>query len=287
MFTKKIFKHILGLEELPTIPLVLARILDEIESPRSSAKSIGQTISYDQSITAKVLKVANSAYYSLSRRVDSLSGAITFLGLREIKTLVMSAGMFDIFFLRDSEAVFSREQLWLHSIGTATAAKMVARHIGFSNIEGAFLAGLIHDIGKVVLDNYLKEDYKKVIAAGSSSQDETLYQLESRVLETHHAEVGGWLIDRWNFPPSLVDSVSYHHEIHHPQNVHKELTAIAHLSDILCQTEGIGFSGNFCLPTVDDYVRKAINLSPQDLEPIGAQLRQEKGRIDAFLAATR
>lgn len=286
MFDKKIFKHILGLEELPTIPLILSRILEEIESERSSAKSIGQAISYDQSTTAKVLKVANSAYYSLPRRVDSLSTAIVFLGLREIKSLVMSVGVFDFFFQKESEAVFNRDHLWLHSIGTATAARLVARHTRYPNLEGAFLAGLIHDIGKVVLDNYLKEDYQRALAS-CPSRDELLCQLESRALETNHAEVGGWLIDRWNFPPSLVDPVSYHHELPPLHSLHKELTAIVHLADILCQAEGIGFSGNNCLPPVNDTVWKTLKLSAQGMESLGGQLRQEKGRIEAFLAATR
>lgn len=286
MFDKKIFKHILGLEELPTIPLILYRILEEIEGPLSSAKSIGQAISYDQSSTAKVLKLANSAYYSLPRRVDSLSTAIVFLGLREIKALVMSVGVFDFFFQKKSEAVFSREHLWLHSIGTATAARLVARHTGYPNLEGAFLAGLLHDIGKVVLDNYLKKEYKRAIDS-CPSQDVPLCQLESQALETNHAEIGGWLIDRWNFPPSLVDPVTYHHELPPPNSLHQELIAIVHLADILCQAEGIGFSGNNCLPPVNDTVWKTLKLSPQGMEALGGQLRQEKGRIEAFLAATR
>lgn len=135
-----------------------------------------------------------------------------------VKALVMSLGVFDFFFQRESEAVFNREDLWCHSIGTAMAARLIAR---------------------------------------------------------------------WNFPHSLVDTVSYHHEVGHPHNAHQELTAIVHLADTLCQAEGIGFSGNNGLSPVNDHAWTALKLSPRDMESLGAQLRQEKGCIEALLAAPR
>jgi HD-like signal output (HDOD) protein len=196
---------------LPTIPLAAQRALALARDDRSSMREIAEVISQDQALAAKVLKIVNSAYYGLRQSVGTLALALTVLGVREITDLVLGVSIVSAFSSGARSELFSREALWRTSAQSAYAGRRVAHVIGLGRFGGeAFLGALVHDIGLVVLDEYLHEAFMEVMRTARQESVEPIVT-ERRLLGTTHAAVGGWLAETWKFPESLVGAITHHH----------------------------------------------------------------------------
>lgn len=196
---------------LPTIPLAAQRALALARDERSSMREIAEVISQDQALAAKVLKIVNSAYYGLRQSVGTLALALTVLGVREITNLVLGVSIVSAFPSRSGSELFDREALWRASAQSAYAGRRVAHVIGLGRFGGeAFLGALVHDIGLVVLDEYLHDEFIDVVRAAHDEGIKTI-AAERRLLGTTHAAVGGWLAETWKFPEPLIGAIAHHH----------------------------------------------------------------------------
>jgi putative nucleotidyltransferase with HDIG domain len=224
-------------DELPEVPQIAFRAIQLLNNPETDVSSLAQVISSDQALTAKVLRLCNSAFYGLSRQVTTISEAVVIVGFSSLKSLVlmlttqssMNKGLLGY--------KIGPGEFWRHSLNTAEITRFLAQHTGANNPEEAFIAGLIHDIGKMALNQYaLPEVYR----ATNLSQKERLpiHEAETQVLGFDHADVGAALTERWNFPPVLVEAIRRHHSFaaYAPTGTPEALPLLVSTANLLAQS---------------------------------------------------
>jgi len=195
------------IEHLPTLPHVVMRVLSMAESPKISALELSKTM--DQSLAAKVLKMANSAYYGgRDRNISSILHAIVMVGFEAVKEIILTTSLFHTF--HDARDVQALQPLWQHSMECALIAKRLAWMYRLDSLDEAYLAGLTHDIGRLVIQQYFSEQYWEIEERTKAGKD--LLEAEKEVLEMTHAEIGGKIAERWGFPANLADSIAHHHD---------------------------------------------------------------------------
>jgi putative nucleotidyltransferase with HDIG domain len=193
------------IEHLPTLPQVVTNLLAMTESPSVDAVKLSRAM--DQSLAAKVLKVANSAYYG-KRKVNSIHHGIVIIGFDAVKEIILTTSLFHTF--HEAQDVQVLQPLWQHSLECAVIAKRLAWIYRYETLDEAYFAGLIHDIGKLIIQQYFLEAYQKIEDAVDGG-DENL-KAEKEILGITHAEIGGKMAQRWDFPPPLVDVITHHHD---------------------------------------------------------------------------
>jgi len=239
---EKLRREVQEIGALPTLPEIPMRILELIADEKSSMEDISKLVERDPSLTANILKVANSAYYGVRQRVASLKLALAILGFNEIINIVTSISVVRIFPSHGRSASFDRNKFWKHSFGCASAAQMLARELRFETAGVDFVAGLLHDIGKLVMDQYFHPKLREIWSM-KEKEGTPLLVAEEQVMGADHAVLGSWLAGSWNLPPVLAESITYHHRpldvLALPTPSEKPaLAAIIHLADILaCEPE--------------------------------------------------
>ena len=196
------------IEHLPTLPQVVMRVLAMAESPRISAIELSKAM--DQSLAAKVLKLANSAYYGVrsSRNINSIHHAIVLIGFEAVKEVILTTSFFHTF--HDSRDVQALQPLWEHSLECALISKRLAWMYRYDSLDEAYLSGLTHDIGRLVIQQYFPDQYREI--EHKKEQGMEMLAAEKDVLDVTHAEIGGKVAERWSFPPNLVDAIYHHHD---------------------------------------------------------------------------
>jgi len=235
----KIVNELGHIDELPTIPQILLRLNSALANPKTCAKDVADLIEQDQVLTTRILKLVNAAFYGYSRKVTTLTQAVVIVGFREIKNLVLASKTFDIFKAcgKKTEGIFDVNKLWKHSAACAAISKKIGEKIGYEDIESLLVAGLIHDIGKVVEIKCLW-DYMPKVFSIMKEKNISMDNAEREVFNITHAEIGKVLTDMWDFPPMLEEVVAYHHNPHLSANYPKE-TAIIHIANGLCWEMGL------------------------------------------------
>jgi putative nucleotidyltransferase with HDIG domain len=284
---EQIKQKILSIGDLPTLPHVAMDVSRLANSPSSSMSDIVRIIYNDPSLTAKMLKVANSAFYGMPKRIESLNMALVILGMREINSLVTSICIFKAFPMLPGRPTFDRERFWEHSAGCGEIAKVIAHKLSVRVYGVEFTAGLLHDIGKIVLDQYFHEDFVQVLEL-SQRENLPMVEAEKRILGVAHTQLGAWLSSVWNLPPNLVDAIVYHHDPLNSKD-HRTLCALIHLADAFCKTAGIGFSGDVAGTSFVDNpawsILKMVNpqIGEIDLEQFTLELENSVERAREFV----
>ena len=199
------------MESLPSLPSLYAELIQELQSPDASIKKVGEIISLDLGMTAKVLQMVNSAFFGLRRNISSPTEAAMFLGIDTIMSLVLAIHVFSQF-NASKLAGFTPQALWSHSMATGLLAKRIAKaeKLGNKVAEDAFTAGLLHDSGKVVLAASLPEWYEQALTL-TKTEKISLVEAEQDVFGTTHAEIGAYLLGLWGLPESIIEAVAFHH----------------------------------------------------------------------------
>jgi putative nucleotidyltransferase with HDIG domain len=277
-------KVIRRVEELPTLPAVITRILEVVENEQSSVKDLERVISRDQSIASKVLKIANSAYYGFPREITTLHRAITILGFRTVWGLALGSSIFDTFFRANGESAFDRTTYWLHSIACSRCALTLAGVSGGMDSEEAFLAGLIHDIGMVVMDHVMHEKYCQVLES-AIQQELPFDQLERKAWGFDHGEVGAWLGEEWKFPLSLLEAIRFHHRGPEAGGTSNPLISVIHIADFCASEAGLDVTGNQKPARLQEKALNTLNLSGEDLTDLTKKTSDGREQIEAFFSA--
>jgi HD-like signal output (HDOD) protein len=263
------------LGQLPTLPFVVERIIAMADRPDTSAEDLGRLIEKDQVLAAKVLRLANSPFYGFPARIASVSHAVVVLGLNVVKGLTLGATIFDL--MKDA----GMDHLWRHSLGTAMTAHILAQHAGQRNTEEVFVAGLLHDLGKVVLFAKMP-DLAKAVVGEARARDLSMQEAEQEVLGLTHADIAGWLAESWHLPIVLKEPMMFHH---HPAlaRVAPKQTAIVHVADVLVKAMGCGSSGDELVPALSPDAWAAVGLRDEMLDACLDQAANEFETIDDFL----
>jgi len=251
---KAIIKDI---DSIPSLPSVVAEVHEAIRDPRVNATYVGKIISRDQSLSAKTLRLVNSAFYGFPRKINNITRAIIVMGFNKVSNLALTASILDAFKRRDQD--FDYAGFWKHALGSAIAAEALAKNLKSGEFEDAFVAGLLHDIGKLVMALYAREAFAK-IREHVQEADVLMLEAEMELYEIDHALVGAWLADAWKFPPKLTRAIRLHHNPEAARE-HQEIIYITHISDILCRALGIGNGGDNRIPLVNRKVWNALKLN--------------------------
>lgn len=264
-----------GITKILTIPAIVNRIAAMVSTGTVSASEIAEEISKDQILTAKVLKLVNSGFYAFRQPITTITHAMVLLGLDVVKTLVMTASVLDIV---DTMNQYM-EGLWEHSLGTARAAHHIANRMERLDPEEIALAGLLHDIGKVIIAQLLPDEHAAIRAMVAERRC-LLIDAEQAVLGVTHPEVGMWLLRKWSLPSKIVYPIAYHSNFH-PRRDFADRTAIVHLADILCRAKGIGYPGDAAMPRIDVEAWRLLGLAMDDVAAVCAALDTDVEQ-DAF-----
>jgi putative nucleotidyltransferase with HDIG domain len=258
-----------GITKILTIPNSVSRIMALVNGGTASAAEIAEEISKDQALAVKVLKLVNSGFYGFRQPITTITHAMVLLGLDVMKTVVMTASVADVV---DTMNRFL-EGLWEHSIGTARAATALAERMKVSSPEEYGLAGLLHDIGKVIIAQTFPAE-QAAIRAMVAERDCLQIEAETAVLGVTHAEIGMWLLKRWSLPPKILYPIAYHSSFH-PRRDFADRTAVVHVADILCRARGIGNPGDRRIPRINAEAWGLLRLTMDDVAAVSAQLDQE------------
>lgn len=268
---------------IPTLPAVVERISTLLKNPETSAEEIGRVISTDQALASKVLKLVNSAFYGFPGKISTITHAVVILGYATIKNIALTASIFKTLKRNDrSFTGFDLEKFWVHSIACGTAAKTLARSCSYENPEEAFIAGLIHDLGKIVFCQYLPREFHQIIQL-TQKKNILIYDSEKELFGATHQEVGAILAQRWNLPTPLQSAIKYHH-IPVKSKEYYEITAIVHCADILVRALDFGNSGDTKIPLMSEQAWKTLKLNsknlPTLLRDISDEFEKAKGMIE-------
>ena len=258
------------IEEVPALPTVVVRVMQMTEDPDSTVNDINRVLSQDQAMTARVLRLANSAFYGFARRIGSISEAVILLGFKTIRGIVLAAAVSDIMNRSTDGYALDKGELWRHSQAAAIAASTIARKVKFSNLDLAFTASLLHDIGKIILNKAMKESYLEVVEM--VEQEKIIFlEAEYNVLGFHHAMIGGRIAEKWRLPTDLVEAIEYHHDPMEAK-INKELVAITHVADCICVSMGIGVGIDGMLYKVSAEAMELLKLDDMMIEEMIAEL---------------
>ncbi len=256
--------------DLPPLPATALRAMQMTKDPKITASELQTVISQDQALSARILRIVNSAMYSLRREVSTVSHAVTILGMEALRSIIMAASFqhFNDVSMKKAGGLASK-LMADHAWCSAIAARIIARHVRFGNLEEAFLCGLMHDLGKPALLVYIPDKYLQIINDAYRGVA-TFYEPEMAMLGFSHAQVGALMAEKWNFPVHLAEAIQYHHTPLTAPN-HTKLACITSLANQIMIFMEIGFekkktleletlpevgSLNLDRPTLDSIIRE-------------------------------
>lgn len=269
-----IVDRVRSVQPLPDTALKLMNVMGD---PRSTLDSIVDTIKYDQVVTSQVLKLCNSSFFGLSRNVTSLNDALICLGTVKVLQMVISV---------HTNNMLSREQigyglepgvLWKHSVAVALASSLFAQRLRLPDANLAFTAGLLHDIGKVILNEYVAEEFAEIVRR-VTDEHMSFGEAEKQVLGFSHEEIGGMITEKWNLPPVIIRCVRFHH-VPSAVNPPDSLVDTVYLANCVCLLLGIGLGEDGLCYRADPTVLERRGLCENDLEVIGAQTVVDLQRV--------
>ncbi len=280
--TKKIEKIIQHVDQsdISSIKSVVSGIVKIINDTSSTAKDLVDLILIDPPLTAKVLKIANSAYYSPRQKIFDIEESIIWIGFDALKELALNQKVCEIFQAEAHIEDYSRAALWKHSIAVALLGKMIFRKEFGERGENIYVAGLLHDIGIIALDQFLPIEFEQILLK-SKNENKNIQISENEILGYDHTDIGQAITEHWNFPTQLIRSIQYHGNPIHVFQEYLKMTYTLYIADCLCQESGIGFCSTFiknrklfhtCLQKLD--------VKPNALKLIIAELKQEIKKME-------
>lgn len=269
------------IEDLPTLPSVITQIIKMVEDPDTSAADMNSVISQDPSLTAKVLKLVNSAFYGFSRQISTVREAVVILGFNRVKSLALSASVFEAFQGPGTEE-FDRVGLWEHSIATGIGAEIIGKRMEYPNPEEILVGGILHNIGKIVIDLYFHDQLREIFTY-VRDRDCLMLEAERSILGVAHPEIGAWLAQQWNLPEKIVTTIRYYHEPLEAPEEYRTLPMLIHVGDIFARTKNFGCTGDNVIPPFEEEVMDELELEKNDIPDILEELESEMENADVLL----
>ena len=247
------------LKTVPTLPKVLESVASALEDPDVNFESVSDLIEIDQALTSQILRLANSAFYSTQGNVSRVNQALLVLGAVVTRSVVLSSAVLDI-------RNVGLRGFWEHSLGCAVAAGALAKALGRCHPEEVTAAGLLHDLGKVVLYKELPEVFEQILAR-AADEKRSFREAERALLAADHCDIASWLVDKWRFPACLAEPIVFHHTPTQARIAPDE-TAIVHVANSLVRGLGYGSGGDGLVPAIDARAWKRLGLTPALLDRV-------------------
>jgi len=277
---RKIYSKV---DELPTLPVVVPKLLSLTDNEKSSASDITEVISRDPALTSKILKVANSAYYGFPQEITDVKRAVALLGFNIVRSLALSIGVMRSMPSGKKSPYFSEEDLWLHSLAVATLMSELGDKFGKGDdYEHSFVIGLLHDIGKIVLDQFFSDLFHKTLEETHDLGKQAAHVAERKIIGFDHGEIGAMLLERWKFPGVISNAIAVHHQIEIPESANAYDVAMLRIADFLALELESEEEGKFEIKEADF---KVLGMKEKDLEELREYLRSAEDEIKAFYNA--
>lgn len=263
--------------DIPSLPEIVNKVMELVQDPNSSAAQLSKVISHDTGLTSRVLRLVNSAYYGFPKQISSIQHAIMILGFTTIRGLVLSSSIFKIFAQKNEIIkVLDYKKLWKHSLITAISSKKINKLLYSKEEDDIFSAAILHDIGKIILDQYDHDNYVKVLQEVSSSVDYKIFEAERKFCGITHQDIGYMVAEEWNLPENLTDIMRYHHNPLESANFTK-LSGIIYLGNLISNL--ILDFGDIDISLFDEKVLEYLGLNIDDIFKIYAEMLVETENI--------
>jgi len=270
-----VMKVVEKIGEVSTLPQVLRRVLNVTSDPNAGAAQLQDILQADPALTGKILKVANSAYYGATQKILNVKHAVVFLGFKTVKNLCIAASVCDMFTSDYQIGSYSREELWKHSLMVAICSKAISQRSGINLGEDIFTAGIIHDIGIIMEDQYFHKDFVRVLEAPHLS-DLGLTAVEQEVFGFDHAGLGGRVVAKWRIPAEIARTIEYHHKPQSAPEACRKGAAIIYLSNVICNAKRLGSMPVEKADRSDlNFVLEALSFRKEDVAVIVEELPGE------------
>ena len=269
------------IDRLTPIPQVVSKVMSIAEDPKSSMYDLSKVIIYDTAVTANLLKVVNSAYFGLPGKVDSVHQAIVYLGMAQVVDLVLLSASGEN--LQTAQEGYDLEagELWKYSVASALIARELAEKKGVKDTHLIFTAALLKDIGKVILNQYVKDSFDKINVL-VTKQNFTFREAEKEVIGIDHAELGGMVAENWKFSPKMVEIIRHHHR---PQetSISEFESAIVYTADTICMMMGIGVGSDGLAYRFHREVVESLELTENEFQKMVAGFVDKIEQIEAMI----
>ncbi len=256
--------------DVACLPAAAEKVLRITQSEDADTEQLCEAIQNDPVLVARILRRLNSSYYALSQKICDLKTAVSLLGMREIRNLALTVFVSKTFDGAAEHGTYRRENLWAHSVGVAVASRLVARVCGLAGCEEAYVAGLLHDIGLILIDQTLQRHFHKLV--DSINEQTPTHIVESRMLSFDHAMLGGFVARRWNFPDNVADAITFHHQPWCYTGQYKELVNVVAVANYLCSRAGVTSLGVHNVPPPPDEIYSGLGLDQVTLAIIWEEL---------------
>jgi putative nucleotidyltransferase with HDIG domain len=279
-------KPTITLEELlsdvssvPSLPLLYSKLDETINHPRSSIADIAKVLSEDQGLAARILKLANSPLFGYFSKIDTITQAVTIIGIQQVRDLALAISVMGLF-KGLPEDLITMDRFWRHSIGAAMAARVLATSQRETNLERFFVAGILHDIGRLVMFLRIPDICREMLTT-AKEQQLCLFDVERQQLGFDHADVGGSLLRRWKLPIRVAEPVEYHHRCSQAGQFPRE-SAILHCADLIAHALEFGNSGDNLVPMLAPGAWERLAISPFQIPSLVTQIESQ---FDAIAGA--
>jgi putative nucleotidyltransferase with HDIG domain len=252
-----------AIEGLPVFPATHSELLKLARSEDATSDDIAEKLQLDPGLLATLFKLVNSSYFGFNKRVHSVPLAVTLLGLEEVANLVITAQIFKNLGGEGDSAGLDVKGFWRHTVGTAIAARALAKKLQVE-VESAFLGGILHDVGKIVLDRYFTDYYAGVIE-DVRKNDSLIIDSEQQKLGLTHAEIGGQLATEWNFSKNYLNVILHHHAPAHAKR-YQRLVCLIHVADAIVRRLNYGSGGDSHEPAIDDSAMDRFGIKDNGLQ---------------------
>jgi len=272
--------------DLPALPAATLAVMRESQAATSTAHSVARYLSQDQALTARVLRLANSAFYGMQRRIASPDEAVIILGMRAVRNLAMIASTYHWMDKPLRGYALEPHEFWEHSLSVAVASQVLAQNVSPGSSDLAFTCGLLHDLGKVALSAWL-ENRAVTLSSVAAKLDLTTDQAERRVLGFDHQEVGGRLAEKWNLPKVIVDAITFHHS---PSECPAEcqMVDVVHIADYLAATTQVTTHGGDGVHIfLDNAALDRLCISVEDLQNFADEFVVQYDNYDKLFVETK
>jgi HD-like signal output (HDOD) protein len=271
------------IQRMPSLPTSVAKVLEVCNDPRSSPADLNQVISLDPVLTGRVLKLVNSAYYSLDQPVTTMVRAIILLGLNTVKNLALSSAALDSLKGKKDAGGMNMEDFWRHSLGVGVASKLLAKKRGVEarRLEDYFIAGLLHDIGKIPLNTAATESYTVTLGA-ADKKSLPLFKAENALLGIDHCTCGGRIVESWKLQGPVGDVIGHHHACLDYQGQNQDVLCNVAVANFFIQQSNIGFAGD-SHPELDPEIWKLLKVKPDIMETLAGMVNGEIEKAQIFL----
>jgi len=262
---EKRLNHIVNkVKDMPVLPGRVNKIIEITEDPDSTIQDLEKEILKDQSLTSKILKLANSAYYGYPRKINTVSQATILLGFQTIKSMALASTVSKIMAAELKGYALEKNDLWTQSQTCAIISRYIAKNIQYPNPETAYIGGLLRDIGKTILNYYVEQEYNAIVNKVEYGQMSFL-EAEEEILGFNHAQVGEKIATKWNFPEELVEAIGLHHSPE-KSTINPPLVSIVHIADAITMMMGISIGADGLAYNFSPFALETLNISTNEVE---------------------